>query len=512
MAQPDVFRCFFALPGMHNAMSDPVKWNAEWEALAEQAKDTGIWSPANFVESSATQLAAASDGMDSSMLEYQSLLGSLMSLQLALTRDALRYFGQNLESKWLNAGATQRGQHIMVGLTNACAIAKNLHDARMYCSQDFDLVRLRKNGKIILGWLKAVIFPDADKEQEPEWETLKPKYVPNPAWDAFIAQQQQSTLSESEKLALGTILVLRSKLLCHFMQYTMRSFVGDELPKIVVQKYDKKLNSQPLVSSDELAAVAKQMLGRKAAAKEDIAAFKERQRDRKRLCSYVGCGKPNDGEEKFSRCRKCWDQMQREVLYCSKECQTADWKNNHKPICGKPITFETASNPRLGYRKPEASSAPPVIGPAVGNFKRSPALATLVKRLNQSPEIDYIIKGSEQENCISYGHPEVQSLFRKFREKAMTTGDRASIAIMAHFLCWMSMASPGAVELGTTSEVIVAQFKKEYRFDELHLAVREMQMRQNMDPVKRPVLLFEVSPQKWANFDVGNIHRQVLLN
>lgn len=82
--------------------------------------------------------------------------------------------------------------------------------------------------------------------------------------------------------------------------------------------------------------------------------------------------------------------------------------------------------------------------------------------------------------------PEAQSLFRKCREKAMATGDRQSVAIMAHFLCWMFLDDKFVIEKGATANVIVGQLKKEYSFDELHLAVNEMQQRQNRDPFKRP--------------------------
>jgi hypothetical protein len=97
--------------------------------------------------------------------------------------------------------------------------------------------------------------------------------------------------------------------------------VGEEMPKISVGKYNKKKNPQSFRTSEFMSAVAEQTLGpagAKAVAKENKAAWKERQKDRREHCSYVGCYKPDDGAKKFPRCQKCWDKMQREVLYCSK--------------------------------------------------------------------------------------------------------------------------------------------------------------------------------------------------
>ncbi|KAF7358025.1 MYND-type domain-containing protein [Mycena venus] len=504
----------FAIPGMHNALVDPKKWNSDWENITNRLQHV---SPAQFVDSSAILHATEADGMDSSLLEYQGFLGSLISLQIWITRDAARYLLDDLEAKWTKASPALRGEHILVGLSNACSIAKNLHDTRIYCGRDFRLSRLRGDGGIVLGWLKAIMVPARDEEA---LEMLnKPRYVPDAAWDAFANMQQQSAPNDSEKLALGRILVLRTKLICHFLHCTLRSFMGEDLPKIAVEKYNKKKNPQSFLSRGNLSAVAEQVLGpagAKAAAKENKAAWKDRQRDRREYCSYVGCCKPNDGTEKFPRCKKCWDGMQREVLYCSAQCQKADWKSNHKAICGKALSFDAVSKPKLTYARtseempsiPTPAESALVIGAPTGSYKRTPLLIAQIDRLNRFPKLDYVITDSSTPWNMDFPDPEAQSLFRKCREKAMATGDRQSIAIMAHFLCWMAIGHKPTLESGVTPNVIVGQLKKEYLFDELHLAVAEMQQLQNRDPFRRPM-----SPQNWLKFCKGmNVHQQVILS
>ncbi|KAJ7657376.1 hypothetical protein DFH06DRAFT_1198084 [Mycena polygramma] len=518
----------FALPGMHTATIDPVKWNSDWENLGNRVQHM---SPADFVHTRAMLLATESDGMDASLLQYQSLLGGLSSLQLWITKDAQLYFVRDdLEKKWLSADPALRGKHILIGLSSACAIARNLHDARIYCAREFRLARLRGDGRIVMGWLNAIMVPEDPEEALKLLE--KPRYLPDAAWDAYADLQQRSSPSDSEKLALGEILTLRTKLICHFLHATIRSFVGEELPKIDVVKFNKKKNPESFPSAEYSETVMEQLLGRdgaKANAKENKAAWKARQSTRHEYCSYVGCRRPEVGPEKFSRCKKCWEEKQREVLYCSAGCQKADWKINHKAICGKALSFDAVSKPKLTGSPAElAKSEPvqkpadpavipvtsvPVIGPPTGNYTRSPLLEDLIKKLNRAPKVDYIFGDSLAEPvCIDFPDPEAQSLFRKCREKAMTMGDRQSIAIMAHFLCWMTMEDQRFVGKGATPNVIVGQLKKEYLFDELPLAVTEMQQRQNRDPFKRPVLLASMSPQNWVKFcsDI-RVRKQVVL-
>ncbi|KAJ7957558.1 F-box protein [Quillaja saponaria] len=47
-----------------------------------------------------------------------------------------------------------------------------------------------------------------------------------------------------------------------------------------------------------------------------------------RLCSHVGCGRPETRKHEFRRCSVCGT-----VNYCSRACQALDWKFRHKADC-----------------------------------------------------------------------------------------------------------------------------------------------------------------------------------
>jgi len=65
--------------------------------------------------------------------------------------------------------------------------------------------------------------------------------------------------------------------------------------------------------------------------------------------------------------------------------------------------------------------------------------------------------------------PDIKLAFRQRREKAMTLGDRESVAVLGQFLLYMGD------RLGTTQHQIVAQLGKECGFDVGH-AIQELHM------------------------------------
>lgn len=141
-----------------------------------------------------------------------------------------------------------------------------------------------------------------------------------------------------------------------------------------------------------------------------------------------------------------------------------------------------------GPPKPTVSQ----IGPAVDGFKRSPALLHHIFRLNQNPKIDLYLRikeGTDSEDCfmkIDTPFPPIQNLLRAARDKAMTTGDRHSAALVCHHTVWFCLAKGCDKELGWDFKSMIEQMASEYEFPDLKKAMLELQEKQLRDPLRRP--------------------------
>ncbi|KAK0478178.1 hypothetical protein IW261DRAFT_208584 [Armillaria novae-zelandiae] len=183
---------------------------------------------------------------------------------------------------------------------------------------------------------------------------------------------------------------------------TYLSFLGKACPKTtVVKNLTHAPSARPQMHPLDKELTTK-IYGRKAAQekwKDEKAAYKDRVS--RRTNPYTNCLKKEEGE-KFPHCSQCWTTLKRDVPYCSRECQTVDYRNRHKAICGKEMSLEDAISTALkarGLPKPTASQ----IGPAINGFKRSPALLHHILWLNQNPEIDLCLRikeGTSREDCF----------------------------------------------------------------------------------------------------------------
>ncbi|KAJ7734875.1 hypothetical protein B0H16DRAFT_1892419 [Mycena metata] len=489
----------FLRPSRQEALKNPEKWNADWETITQKLDQGG---PSVFVRSAAVTLTLEPLIKDTWFTEHPVILRNLCRTQLGLTTDALMYFGaHDLEERWMKAGPDLREKHLLIGISKACFMSANLHDARMYCGPEWRLAHLRADGRTVLDLLKAVMLP---AEEVVQWKTPDtPRLLSHPGWDAFAAAQATGSPTDIEKLTLARIIALRTEVTCHALHFTLSSFLGLPPPAVELTGYQskKKHQNEPVEGYEFHRSFAERVFGpagAKARAKDDKAASKElRSRDTyKQFCSYPPCSKVNENGAKLLRCKRCWETTQREILYCSAECQKADWKPHHKAICGKPHTFEGVSKPAPMVPLPPRQ---PQIGVAVGDYKRSPSLIYQVLKLNALPELDYIIRRVPgDETNLRLGDGEVRSLFRQCREKAMTTGDKESIAAMAHFICWMALEHPAASR--PTAKAIVEQLKKEYQSDDLSRSVVEMQQKQDRDYYARPPLLAGMSWPHWVKY------------
>lgn len=129
----------------------------------------------------------------------------------------------------------------------------------------------------------------------------------------------------------------------------------------------------------------------------------------------------------------------------------------------------TAVPPPDSARGSSLRSAPnpgSIIGPAVGGFKRSPALTWQVNYLNSTSDhgVDYILlDGSGRINPIWNNHDISRSVFRRFRDKALITGDRNAVIIVAQYLA--KFPGDHSSDPKFTHQDVMRQLTREYGFD-----------------------------------------------
>ncbi|KAK0444953.1 uncharacterized protein EV420DRAFT_1648677 [Desarmillaria tabescens] len=414
--------------------------------------------------------------------EYSRLLQNTLGLRFDIgveAVDLLLY--HDLESKWLAATRATRRQHALVGLSEAGAIARNLNEARRFTGDILTLENLSKEGHTLIDLLKAII-PD-DISVLPK----TPCHFPNAAWDS-LREERQKNGTEFEKLWLAEAHMLRSKLIYHVVQ--LRNL--GHSPHAQMDSVEKELK--------------KKLYGGKAAKemwKDDKAAWKDRTSRRANSCT--NCLKKEEEGQKFPHCSKCWTALKRDVPYCSRECQTADYKSRHKAICGKEMGLEDAVETALKARGPPKPTVTQ-IGPAVEGFKRSPALLHHIFKLNRDPKTDLYIRikeGTDSEDCfmrMDTPFPPIQNLIRAARDKAMITGDRQSAALVCHFTVWFLLAKGLDKERGWDFKAMIDEMTKEYEFPDLKKAMLELQVRQFRDPFMRPPLVRSLAPADWIGY------------
>lgn len=238
---------------------------------------------------------------------------------------------EDFENTWMATDVSTRKEHALRALANACSLANNLNTSRVNCADVLRVNHLGQDGRVLLDLLKA-ITPD-DLSTPPK----EPHYIPARPWDALKAQQERSSrTTELEKYALQDLLLLRTKLICEYLtsilcfalahksgvdlvaEGMIDSFFGRKLPSVTVQKqHDPRTKVERTEDMKRLTSQMKALYGRQeglARVREDTEAFQDRKALRGRECTH--CRKHEKEDEKFQRCKKCWDNLQREVMYC----------------------------------------------------------------------------------------------------------------------------------------------------------------------------------------------------
>ncbi|KAF5344275.1 hypothetical protein D9758_012334 [Tetrapyrgos nigripes] len=467
-------------PTAQDARFNPQKWNVDWER---------IHSVFVLNQSRLKSIVAQASGA-------RQFGRSVHRPQLRKSRTLPSSIYTDFEKGWLEAKVADRRKHIFTALTNAGSQAETLTQARAYCGDILLVDRLSKDGRTLLDLLRAAIPGDLDPNAPP----ATPYYFPEPTWDKVRTEYEQSSnFNQLEKYTFKEMLLLRTKLI-----WAMNSFKGDPLPNLLLAK---ERGAQTATEKREEQKKFLNEMKAKYGAKEGALRARERlavMKEKKYACSH--CKRPEAEGQKYQRCKPCWEKVQRIVLYCSVDCQKADWKPRHKAICGKfadsideAIRLSSLPGKALNETLPPSVSQ---VGPPVDGYKRSPLLVAHIIDLNHNPDADFIVHfgpGPDDFDEV-YVFPPMQKVFLEAREKAMTTGDKETVVKLCHFVVWLCKADKHDEVDEWDLEEIIRHMEKEFEIPDLKKELRELQAQQDADRCRRPPLALSLSSVEWMTY------------
>ncbi|KAJ7608374.1 hypothetical protein FB45DRAFT_1129596 [Roridomyces roridus] len=334
----------------------------------------------------------------------------------------------------------------------------------------------RQNGRLFLDLLEQMTVPNPT--------VASPTYISSPEWDAIAADQQSPDTTVAAKIALANCLVERNTLIGYVVNFALCSILDLPLPVLYQMKSGKPSKLQEIQPSKDRV--------RAACGEEASKVFGKFAREMGKGM-YAQQKEPNDTTTKYPRCKRCWDTMEREVVYCS-SCRVPkgrleSWTQGVR---------KTLSARGFDTFLPEQQS--PQISPGLSGFKRPGALLFQVAQLKRlSPEYDYLIFLNEGQAYFSFPHPLIRAAFRTCRDKAMTTGDRRAVAMLGHFLFFVYNNASQPKKIGVDPADMMEPIETEYDFPEILRAVAEMEERRFLDSAQRPPLIADagVSAAEW---------------
>ncbi|PPR02568.1 hypothetical protein CVT26_011956 [Gymnopilus dilepis] len=486
----------FKMPPFYKAKESPEEWDAEYEDLFKQIATFDF--PRHYFDREVFQDRTIKQHLhQDKLLRYSSLVQSTCQLQDGLSRmiacvtllckDTLRT-NDNFAARWMMASAAVRKKHALIGIAAACSVAHDLNEARILCSEELRVSRLSDDGRVLLNLFSSI------SRQDTSCNPTEPKYFPSTIWDRTRSSHANSS-DEVEKLVLNYIIILRTKLISIALDNIVRSFFGLELSEIKLIKHASPQTGSP--SSDAFQQALRNVV-QTVHGKEEYKTFKaetkaaKKDLNSRRFSRCTECGKEAESRSAFQKCIAC-AKISREVLYCSRDCQEANWKTSHKLICGKPLDFDLAFQsaiiPTQSSKRPSDSFSSPK---AAAGFNRPLALLEQMDLLQSTPSLDYyarrsVCTGNEDPSGIEF--PEhIRTHFLEHRKKAMTTGDPRSAALICDCLLWHTECHKST---GLSRDKIIEQISGEYSIPvtNLQLALEEFDELRSLFPARPPAAL-----------------------
>ncbi|KAJ7618002.1 hypothetical protein FB45DRAFT_1063527 [Roridomyces roridus] len=376
-----IYGRFILIPQPGEALADPEKWNSDWEAVFQEHPE--VVTPEYHFECELCDNKKSTYSLNKTLDRYSTnLLGSCSpttsrpaGCRPAAQSDSTQFFAHDLEARWLSASRAIRRKHLLGALAAICSRAGNLNATRGHCVTELDLPRLSSDGQSFLDLLRSALLDDSSVIPN------KPRYIAHPEWDAFSAKQEARTdRTDEEKVAWAEVYMLRTKLICHVLHYTLCTFFDLAPLELRLERKEKKAWKRDDPLQHVYDALQTRKFGPEIAQerkKLQAADHKDRNTGLRNACSYPGCTNlsPADGSSKFKHCPRCYEGTQRRVLYCSPICQKADWKLRHKAVCGKALSFEDVAtvpdiplDERLRSRVASIESDPEPVSDAINTI------------------------------------------------------------------------------------------------------------------------------------------------
>lgn len=190
------------LPKTHDATKIPAEWNAHWEKLCAQ----DIFSPKTCLSHAMSDQQRTSERIFD---QYSELLQNTREVQYRIGIRGLHALTNlDFEQLWEKASVEDRRKHVLIGLSEPCASARNLNEARMYCGDVLKLRHLSQDAHVLLNLLSDIIPQDASVVP------AAPYFIPNESWDRFIAEKERNGMTELEKAYIAEAMILRTELIC----------------------------------------------------------------------------------------------------------------------------------------------------------------------------------------------------------------------------------------------------------------------------------------------------------
>ncbi|KAK7063562.1 hypothetical protein R3P38DRAFT_2819103 [Favolaschia claudopus] len=379
-----------------------------------------------------------------------------------------------------------REEHILEGLGQSCRLDGGF--SRVFCPELTLPFLQRGGGQGFLDLLRH--FTLDDYSQIPK----KPIYLDTVHWypvDPAVLNANPE-LRTAFELADANFNVERSYLMSHTMHATMCIFLGLGDPN--APQPPRTEVSRGVAKSKLFGEVAEKIMGHVygSAGKKE---WKREQKEHK----AVPIKKEEPGAQRFMCCRACTDKVGRKVYYCSRQCQRDDWKARHKQICGKAMTVKECEETANLLPKPEVSAAiSKLVGPPEKGFKR------LLNEFGGAGTDYILITRTMRRLRINIEDEGEKNAFRRFRELALSTGERRAVAALGQFL----VKGPGGtyakkfggphaalggpvVQLGLDRQDAFDQLQREYEFD-VKSAVEQLERKRGNDgmtEVEKEILL-----------------------